>query len=54
MLFKRKQIYWVEGFIGGKKIKTSTGFKDKTRALKFYFDLMEKDMIRKRLDIKSF
>lgn len=54
MLYKRKQIYWIECLIGGKKVKTSTGFKDKSRALKFYFDLMERDMIQKRLDIKSY
>ena len=42
MLYKRKQIYWIECLIGGKKVKTNTGFKDKSRALKFYFDLMEK------------
>jgi len=54
MLFKRKQIYWVDGFIGDKKVKANTGFKDKSKALKFYFDLMEKDMIRKRLGVKSY
>ena len=51
MLYKRKQIYWIDGYIGRKKIKTCTGFKDKSRALKYYFDLMKKDMISKRLDI---
>ena len=52
MIYKRKQIYWVDGVIGGKRVKTCTGFKDKSRAMKFYYDLMKKDMVRKRLDFK--
>ena len=54
MLYKRKQIYWIDGFIGGKRVKSCTGFKDKSRALKLYYDLMEKDMIRKRLGLKFY
>jgi len=54
MLYKRKQIYWIDGFIGGKRVKSCTGFKDKSRALKLYYDLMEKDMIRKRLNLKFY
>jgi len=29
MLYKRKQIYWIDGYIGGNRIKMCTGFKDK-------------------------
>jgi hypothetical protein len=54
MLYKRKQIYWIDGFIGGQRIKTCTGFNDKGRALKFYFNLMEKEMIQNRLSSKIF
>jgi len=52
MLYKRKQIYWIDGFIGEKRFKTCTGFKDKSRALKLYFELLKKDMISKRLGSK--
>jgi hypothetical protein len=54
MLYKKKQIYWIDGFIGAKRIKICTGFKDKSRALKFYFDLVEKDMVHKRLHLKFY
>jgi len=49
MLYKRKQIYWIDGYIGGNRIKMCTGFKEKVRAQKFYFNLMEKSMIESRL-----
>jgi hypothetical protein len=52
MIYKRKQIYWIDELIGGKRIKTCTGFKDKSRALRFYYDLMQKEMVNKRLGLK--
>ena len=49
MLFKRKQVYWIDGYLNGKRIKTSTGFKDKQRAQKFYLNLIKETMIKNRL-----
>ena len=49
MLFKRKQVYWVDGYIDGKRIIICTGFKDKQRAQKFYLNLVKETMIKSRL-----
>lgn len=51
MLFKRKQVYWIDGYLDGKRIKTSTGFKDKQRAQEFYLNLVKETMIKNRLNM---
>ena len=50
MLFKRKQVYWVDGYIDEKRIIICTGFKDKQRAQEFYLNLVKETMIRNRLN----
>ena len=49
MLYKRKQVYWIDGYVGDKRIKMCTGFKDKKKAQEFYFNLMGESMIKNRL-----
>lgn len=49
MLYKRKQIYWIDSYIGGKRLKICTGIKNKARAQKFLFNLIKESMIKKRL-----
>ena len=51
MLFKRKQVYWVDGYLNGEKIKMCTGFKDKQRAQEFYLNLVKETMIKNRLSM---
>jgi hypothetical protein len=49
MLYKRKQIYWIDGYIDGKRIKMCTELKDKVRAQELYLSLFQKTMITNRL-----
>ena len=49
MLYKRKQVYWIDGYVDDKRIKICTGCKDKEKAQKFYFNLMGESMIKNRL-----
>ena len=49
MLYKRKQVYWVDSYIGGKRVKICTEMKDKAKAQKFLLNLIEESMIKKRL-----
>ena len=49
MLFKRKQVYWVDEYLDGKRIKICTGFKEKQRAQEFYLNLVKETMIKNRL-----
>ena len=49
MLYKRKQVYWIDGYVGDKRIKVCTGFKEKEKAQNFYFNLMGESMIKNRL-----
>ena len=51
MLYKRKQVYWIDGYVGDKRIKMCTGCKDKEKAQNFYFNLMGESMIKNRLHI---
>ena len=53
MLYKRKQVYWIDGYVGDKRIKMCTGCKDKEKAQKFYFNLMGESMIKNRLNIST-
>ena len=49
MLFKRKQVYWIDSYIGGKRFKICTEIKDKAKAQNFLFNLIKESMIKKRL-----
>ena len=49
MLYKRKQVYWIDCYVGDNRIKMCTGFKDKKKAQKLFLNLMEKAMIKNRL-----
>jgi hypothetical protein len=49
MLYKRKQVYWIDGYIDGKRIKMCTELKDKARAQQLYLSLFQKTMITNRL-----
>ena len=49
MLFKRKQVYWIDAYLDEKKIKICTGFKNKQRAQEFYLSLVKETMIKNRL-----
>ena len=42
MFYKRKQIYWIDGYVGDNRIKMCTGFKDKEKIQKFFFQLNQK------------
>jgi len=53
MLYKRKQVYWVDSYIGGKRLKICTGIKDKAKAQKFLLNLIKESMIKKRLQEPS-
>ena len=53
MLYKRKQVYWIDGYVGDKRIKMCTGCKDKEKAKKFYFNLMGESMIKNRLSMTT-
>tara|TARA_Y100001001_G_C7767281_1_gene223954 strand:- start:293 stop:457 length:165 start_codon:yes stop_codon:yes gene_type:complete len=54
MLYKRKQVYWIDGYVGDNRIKMCTGFKDKEKAQKFFLNLIEKAMIKNRLGTTRF
>ena len=49
MLYKRQQIYWIDSYVGGKRLKICTGIKNKARAQKFLLNLIKESMIKKRL-----
>jgi hypothetical protein len=49
MLYKKKQIYWIDNNIGGKRINVSTGKKDKANAYKFLFNMITDNMVYRRL-----
>ena len=52
MLYKRKQIYWVDTVYKDKRIKECTGSKSKKKAEEYAGRLMLKIMIQNRLDFK--
>lgn len=49
MLYKRKQVYWIDSYIGGKRLKICTEIKNKARAQKFLLNLIKESMIKNRL-----
>ena len=49
MLYKKKQVYWIDSYICGKRIKICTELKNKARAHKFLLNLIKESIIKKRL-----
>ena len=54
MLYKRKQVYWIDCYVGDNRIKMCAGFKDKKKAQKFFLNFIEKAMIKNRLGTTRF
>jgi hypothetical protein len=54
MFYKRKQIYWIDDYVGDNRIKMYTGFKDKKKYQKLFLNLIEKAMIKNRLSTTRF
>jgi hypothetical protein len=53
MLYKRKQIYWVDTAYKGKRIKECTGTNSKKKAEEYASRLMQDLMIQNRLSFKD-
>ena len=53
MLYKRKQVYWIDTTYKDKRIKECTGFKSKKKAEKYASRIMRDLMIQDRLDFKD-
>jgi hypothetical protein len=53
MLYKRKQIYWIDTVYKGKRIKECTGSKSKKKAEEYASRLMRDLMIQNRLGFKD-
>ena len=53
MLYKRKQIYWIDTVYKDKRIKECTGSKSKKKAEEYASRLMRDLMIRNRLGFKD-
>ena len=53
MLYKRKQIYWIDTVYKDKRIKECTGSKSKKKAEEYASRLMRDLMIQNRLGFKD-
>ena len=53
MLYKRKQIYWIDTVYKDKRIKECTGSKSKKKAAEYASRLMRDLMIQNRLGFKD-
>ncbi len=53
MLYKRKQVYWIDTVYKDKRIKESTGSKSKKKAEEYASRLMRDLMIQDRLGVKD-
>ena len=53
MLYKRKQVYWIETVYKDKRIKECTGSKSKKKAEDYANRLMRELMIQDRLGVKD-
>ena len=53
MLYKRKQIYWIDTVYKDKRIKECTGTKSKKKAEEYASRLMREFMIQDRLSFKE-
>ena len=53
MLYKRKQVYWIDTVYKEKRIKECTGSKSKKKAEEYAIRLMRNLMIQDRLGVKD-
>ena len=53
MLYKRKQVYWIDTVYKDKRIKECTGSKSKKKAEEYESKLMRDLMIQDRLGVKD-
>ena len=53
MLYKRKQVYWIDTVYKDKRIKECTGSKSKKKAEEYVSRLMRDLMIHDRLGVKG-
>ena len=53
MLYKRKQVYWIDIIHKDKRIKEFTGSKSKKKAEEYAIRVMRDLMIQNRLDFKD-
>jgi len=53
MLYKRKQVYWIDTVYKDKRIKEYTGSKSKKKAEEYASKLMRDLMIQDRLGVKD-
>ena len=53
MLYKRKQVYWIDTVYRDKRIKECTGSKSKKKAEEYASKVMRDLMIQERLDFKD-
>ena len=53
MLYKRKQVYWIDTVYKDKRIKECTGSKSKKKAEDYVNRLMRELMIQDRLGVKD-
>ena len=53
MLYKRKQVYWIDTVYKDKKIKECTGFKSKKKAEEYASRIMRDLMVQDRLGFKD-
>ena len=53
MLYKRKQIYWIDTVYKDKRIKECTGSKSKKKAEEYASRLMRDLMVQNRLSFKD-
>tara|TARA_B100001559_G_scaffold8995_1_gene7988 strand:+ start:324 stop:500 length:177 start_codon:yes stop_codon:yes gene_type:complete len=53
MLYKRKQVYWIDTVYKDKRIKECTGSKSKKKAEDYANRLMRELMIQDRLGVKD-
>ena len=53
MLYKRKQVYWIDTVYKDKRIKECTGYKSKKKAEEYASRLIRNLMIQDRLGVKD-
>ena len=53
MIYKRKQVYWIDTVYRDKRIKECTGSKSKKKAEEYASKVMRDLMIQERLDFKD-
>tara|TARA_B100000686_G_C16715859_1_gene931940 strand:+ start:677 stop:859 length:183 start_codon:yes stop_codon:yes gene_type:complete len=53
MIYKRKQIYWIDTVYKDKRIKKCTGFKSKKKAEEYASKVIRNLMIEDRLSFKN-